>query len=193
MFSVILCVLCVSPWPYGWLLARTRAPRSYSAPSRFFHFRISTKWPSIAAAAAIRDSPGACGRPCPGGLRSSGSRCWRCARRSAAHRHSSRCTCCSPRRATRIPRRGKSCPSPSVSASAFTRLRAGNHQRLLQDPSTRVCPPTTCAARRKSSMPRIRARADEHAVERNVFDRRSGLQIHVYRARVPRPSGPPDL
>ena len=113
------------------------------------------------------------------------------ARRSAARRHSCRCTCCSPRRAIRIPRRGKFCralplppplspranPAPPAPASEILRhVLAGNHFRR----------------RAQILNPRIGARADEHAIERNILDRQSRASNPCRPARSPPPCGPPD-
>src|SRR4029077_15674384 len=83
------------------------------------------------------DSPDASALLCPGGLRNYGLTCSRNARRSAAHRHSCRCTCCSPRHATRIPLARKPCrdlpPPPQPSRAANPEPRAP-----VSNPSTHV-------------------------------------------------------
>ena len=64
-------------------------------------------------------------------------------------------------------------------------LGVGLHLHRARAPRARASRPCTCrprttsAAARRSSMPRVRARADEHGVDRDVAHRRARLQSHV--------------
>ena len=100
----------------------------------------------------------------PGGPRSCGSRSTRSARPARGCPGSCPGTSSSRRGATRSRRALKTRSSPSASACRFTCAEPGHDHRA--DASARPGgPSTTAAAARRSSIRRVRARADEDAVD----------------------------
>src|SRR5580658_324841 len=122
----------------------------YSAPSTLFHLRMSTKWPSIAAAAAITGLT-RCVRP-PLPCRPSKLRFEVLAERSPLSSTSSFIPMHMLQPASRHskPAVTKILSSPSASASAFTTREPGTTSACFKDFDT-CFPATTFAAARKSS------------------------------------------
>src|SRR5580698_2797554 len=122
----------------------------HSAPSTLFHLRMSTKWPSIAAAAAITGLT-RCVRP-PLPCRPSKLRLEVLAERSPLCSTSSFIPMHMLHPASRHsnPAATKTLSSPSASASAFTTREPGTTSACFKDFDT-CFPATTFAAARKSS------------------------------------------
>src|SRR5271156_6935068 len=122
----------------------------YSAPSTLFHLRMSTKWPSIAAAAAITGLT-RCVRP-PLPCRPSKLRFEVLADLSPLISTSSFIPMHMLHPASRHsnPAATKTLSSPSASASAFTTREPGTTRACFKDFDT-CFPATTLAAARKSS------------------------------------------
>src|SRR5580698_7172875 len=122
----------------------------HSAPSTLFHLRMSTKWPSIAAAAAITGLT-RCVRP-PLPCRPSKLRLEVLAERSPLSRTSSFMPMHMLQPASRHskPAATKILSSPSASASAFTTREPGTTSACFKDFAT-CFPSTIFAAARKSS------------------------------------------
>ncbi len=94
--------------------------------------------------------PDGCGRPCPAGPRSSGSRSTRCARRGRADPGSCPGTSSIRRCATRRRRPLKTASRPSASACALTRIEPGTTS--IRSVGSMCRPRRTSAAARRSSI-----------------------------------------
>ena len=124
-----------------------------------------------------RGRRGACGRPCPGGLRSCGSTSTRSVRPGASlsgfiARHIEQ-----PGSRQSKPAATNTWSSPSASACAFTATEPGTTS--VRTPGFTVPAARDVGRGAQVLDPRVRARTDEHGVDGDVAHRRARLQAHV--------------
>ena len=156
-----------------------------TAPSVPAPVATSTRWPGDRGRGGhLRATPGGCGRRGPGGPRSCGSTSTRSARRAAGCRGSCRGTSSSRRSRHSKPASVKTRSRPSRSACGFTSLEPGT--TIARHASATRCALDDAGGGAQVLDAAVRARADEDAVDRDVLDRRAGLERHVAAARAPR-------